>query len=109
VLANDQVSATPAYVRWKAALRAELCDRQWLSWHDRLSCEVPPRPTTSMLAREADLAELVGLGWPGTDPPAVYDHLTGGLAPDLPRRFFVWQRTHEVAHLVEGLGQPPPE
>ena len=40
---------------------------------------------------------------PDGQPLEFWDHQTGPLAPLQPRRIWLWQRTPEAFHLIEGV------
>ncbi len=102
---GDDLAESRAYVRWKALLNEQLSQRHWASMHDRLSSPTPPALGPTDLPAELPRLALQQLAWP--QGAAVVDHLTGGLAPERPRRLLAWQRTPVMWHLVEALHAAP--
>lgn len=84
-----------------------LSGHSWASFHDRWSLDataVTPLPSLSFAQQPSD--DQLARAWFGKDDPpvTVLDHGTNKLFPKaLPRRYFGWQITPAVVHIVEAV------
>lgn len=106
-LSNDQHDS------WREAFQRRilpaLSGRRWASFHDRWSLEGPSGerpPAVELQFTQAPSDQELGAALFGAAGPPlqVLDHGTAGLFPELgPHRYFTWQLTPQVLHVVEAV------
>lgn len=93
---------------WLSGLEAALAGHAWASWHDLASTGEPPDETaTTRLERAAPLESVLECFWRGErqKPLTIHDHECGGILPDAPREYTVWELRPGRYHVVEWLGE----
>lgn len=90
-------------VTWKTALTRSLGDREWASFHDRLSGPIAPRIMDHVAVSAAGLtdAQLAATFYEGDGE--LVTHGTGDLFPELTRRYFGWELVPKQFHLIEAV------
>lgn len=87
---------------WKGALHVMLADREWATFHDRLSGPLAPRlgPGAASVSAVSDvgLAAAFYEGAGELDP-----HGTEDLLPGFARRYFGWELVPGRWHLIEAI------
>ncbi len=90
------------FQNWQQHLRTFLENKNWISFHDRLSGPTIKKKwsehTESPLSNEQVLNSL---GWP---PQAAIDHWTQDLFPDGPHAYILWHLSRARTHVIEVTG-----
>lgn len=106
-LLHPAAAALPSFATWKRGLERTLADRQWATFHDRLSGPLAPRlagpgdASATPLADE-ELIDRFYLGQPSRRVE-LETHLTGDLFPGYPRRYLSWEIVPGWFHLIEAI------
>ncbi len=101
---------SPQFQDWKNAITQELKDREFLSYHDRLSGKLIPKLPTRELnnfPRALSNQELIDTFYSniGAKNAVVMDHYTQGLFDEFSgnRTYFSWDLAPGLLHLIEGF------
>ena len=88
---------------WKDALTRSLAEREWASFHDRLSGPIAPRIMDHAAVSAAGLTDqqLAAAFYEGEGQ--LVSHGTEAICPELSRRYFGWQIVPEQFHLIEAV------
>ncbi len=97
---------TEGFFDYIDAIPEALAGTSWASYHDRVSGPWPPAIAEFELPSAVATEALLMRVYPNYQSGVEFDygdHLTGGLAPNRPRRLWTWQRTPAHFHVIEGV------
>lgn len=96
----------PAFSRFLGQFEQALSGGSWASYHDRVSGPWPPQVGGLSLDGAITTQALMNrLYAPLRDGQALeyWDHQTGSIASSHPRQLWLWQRTPDAFHVIEGV------